>query len=308
MDFMRFQFLYWIIWLLTIACGIIFIVKFKNTRSALLGGIAFGIFVIMPFLIQLYARIGLYYGYESFSALFDLLRVAAWVLLLLAFIKMPKIAGPQSWLVQQTTAPGTNPPDPASHQPQSPYTAPAQSQAYTWNAAGGAKFISKGFFIGSFIAAAAVALIFSIIALALMMDYEHEAAIPFWLLGFLAMVYAAVVLGILIYRLWVSIQPGHPRSTPGKAVGFLFIPFYNFYWIFQAYYGWAQDYSKYVRDSGIQAPPVSESLAMSVSILSLCGCIPFLGVLASLANFVCMSIFFSQAIDGANVLMSHMKK
>jgi hypothetical protein len=304
MDFMRFQFLYWIIWLLTIACGIIFIVKFKNSRSALLGGIAFGIFVIMPFLIQLFARIGIYYGYESFSVLFDLIRVGAWVLLLLAFIKLPNIAAPQPWLGQQTAAPGTNRPDLASQQVQSPYTPPAQGQAYAWNNAGGTKLLSKGFFIGSFIAAAAVGLIFSVIAYALVMDYEHEAALPFWFLGFLAMIYAAVVFGILIYRLWISIQPGHPRSTPGKAVGYLFIPFYNFYWVFQAYYGWAQDYNKYVREANIPAPPVSESLALTVSILTIVSCIPFLGILASIANFVCLGIFLSQAIDGANVLMT----
>jgi hypothetical protein len=38
-----------------------------------------------------------------------------------------------------------------------------------------------------------------------------------------------------LYRAWKCLQPGGlARTTPGKAIGFLFIPFFNLYWIFQA--------------------------------------------------------------------------
>ncbi len=51
----------------------------------------------------------------------------------------------------------------------------------------------------------------------------------------------AVVFGLrILHKLW-SLIPNHKaRTTPGKAVGFLFIPFFNLYWNFVAIYGLAK--------------------------------------------------------------------
>lgn len=43
---------------------------------------------------------------------------------------------------------------------------------------------------------------------------------------------ALVFWGILHYQCWRALPPEYAATTPGKAVGFLFIPFYNFYWAF----------------------------------------------------------------------------
>ncbi len=53
--------------------------------------------------------------------------------------------------------------------------------------------------------------------------------------------FGIVMLGViakctLVYRMWAQIQSGHPRTTPACAVGFLFIPLFNLYWIFVAYF------------------------------------------------------------------------
>lgn len=50
----------------------------------------------------------------------------------------------------------------------------------------------------------------------------------------------------LVYlgRLWKALQHGRARTTPGKAVGLLFVPFFNLYWIFVAIYGLAQDWNR----------------------------------------------------------------
>jgi hypothetical protein len=53
-------------------------------------------------------------------------------------------------------------------------------------------------------------------------------------LGVLPGIYLAVVWLVLLHKAWASIQDGQTSVSPGKAVGFLFIPFYNFYWIFRA--------------------------------------------------------------------------
>jgi hypothetical protein len=39
---------------------------------------------------------------------------------------------------------------------------------------------------------------------------------------------------ILLYQFWKVIQDERTFTTPGKAVGFLFIPFFSYYWIFRA--------------------------------------------------------------------------
>jgi hypothetical protein len=59
---------------------------------------------------------------------------------------------------------------------------------------------------------------------------------------------------ILVYKLWNSIQDGFARTSAGKAVGFMFIPFFNFYWMFVVYFGLAQDQNRYIDR---HYPPIS---------------------------------------------------
>jgi hypothetical protein len=51
---------------------------------------------------------------------------------------------------------------------------------------------------------------------------------------------------ILLYKLWKNIQDGYASTTAGKAVGFMFIPFFNFYWFFRVYWGLAKDLNRYI--------------------------------------------------------------
>ena len=45
---------------------------------------------------------------------------------------------------------------------------------------------------------------------------------------------------LILHKLWSLIPTHKARMTPGKAVGFLFIPIFNCYWIFVAIYGLAK--------------------------------------------------------------------
>ena len=74
---------------------------------------------------------------------------------------------------------------------------------------------------------------------------------------------------IILFRAWKVIQAGGARTTPGKAVGLLFIPIFNFYWIFVAYYGWAIDWTR-IRSSYsnlMSAPRASSGTFLAGSIL-----------------------------------------
>jgi hypothetical protein len=84
------------------------------------------------------------------------------------------------------------------------------------------------------------------------------------------LLYGLAVFLALLYRAWKPIQwegartkPGSQhgiRITPRRAVGFLFIPFWNIYWFFEVTYGWARNYNAYLRHNQIKLPPVSEKL------------------------------------------------
>jgi len=123
-------------------------------------------------------------------------------------------------------------------------------------------------------------------------EAELQQFMQGWLatLGFLFIlivivsVLALVFSLILLYRYWAVMQPYTKRTTPGKAVGFLFIPIFNFYWIFVAYYGLAKDIDGYLNaNRGSTAPRPASGLVLSMVILFLISLLAFFGNVAVLA-------------------------
>jgi len=68
-----------------------------------------------------------------------------------------------------------------------------------------------------------------------------EAVIVIFLITLPITVVATVLSCIVHYKCWKAVSKEIARTTPGKAVGFLFIPFFNFYWAFVSYMGLAED-------------------------------------------------------------------
>ena len=66
----------------------------------------------------------------------------------------------------------------------------------------------------------------------------------------LFMIIPLVTYGVLslvqVYRMWNVLNDGKSRMTSGEAVGFLFVPFYNLYWMFQVWSGFPKDYNAFV--------------------------------------------------------------
>lgn len=92
---------------------------------------------------------------------------------------------------------------------------------------------------------------------------------------------AVTLFAMLLYRMWAVLQDGHARTTPDKAVGFLFIPFFNLYWVFVAVYGLAVDLNAYVRRHrvGMDAEPAPTGLALTFGVLFCCAAVPYLNVI-----------------------------
>lgn len=169
--------------------------------------------------------------------------------------------------------------------------------------------INKNLHMGMIFAGPALGFVLMIIGIVLMiiggnsnsaaLSLVASGAFCFAMIPFLCSV---VFLAITIYKLWDSIQDGTARTTPGKACGFIFIPFFCLYWYFVAFLGWSQDYNNYIRERNVQAPEVSEKLTMVACILFVCGIIPYLGILTWLAGLACLFPVYSKSIDGANII------
>lgn len=109
-------------------------------------------------------------------------------------------------------------------------------------------------------------------------------------LGFPALIIAAVFAAIFIYRSWAQVQDHEARTTPGLAVGLMFVPLFNLYWAYIAIWGLAKDLNSYTRRNGIEAPQVNEGLALGLCVMMSLGLIymfiPIVNILAWLATTV----------------------
>jgi hypothetical protein len=97
-------------------------------------------------------------------------------------------------------------------------------------------------------------------------------------IGVIIMIVQVVLFAVFLYKAWAVIQDGKARTTPGKAVGFLFIPFFNFYWAFVALRGLAQDLNNHAADLGLGARTASVGLATAYCILASCSILPVVGI------------------------------
>jgi hypothetical protein len=115
-------------------------------------------------------------------------------------------------------------------------------------------------------------------------------------------IYIVVISCVLLYKAWKAIQDGHARTTPGKAVGFMFIPLFNFYWVFQAYWGFAKDYNAYLERYQLTSAKLPEGLFLANSILTVAVVVPYLGSLAEMAAMVLEGIVINEQCNAINRL------
>lgn len=114
-------------------------------------------------------------------------------------------------------------------------------------------------------------------------------------IGFILMFCTGILSYIYLYRAWSCLRFGAPRTTPGKAIGFLFIPIFSIYWIFVAFYGLSQDWNRVMGSHpNLQGGPrMSEGMFLAYLI-----CILVAGPVALIFWF----IIFKQICDGINFM------
>ena len=168
--------------------------------------------------------------------------------------------------------------------------------------------MSKAFFLGSLGGANLLALASMLVILA---RVSVSAVFVLLALNVLLVLYTAVVGLMLLHKMWAAIQDGHARTTPGKAVGLLFVPVFNFYWIFQVFWGFARDYNRYVDRHGLRIRKLPAWLFLVLPITALFGMIPaevfpplFVGL--TLTNMVAALVLIAKICDAVNALPESM--
>jgi len=137
-----------------------------------------------------------------------------------------------------------------------------------------------------------------------MIFMSKNVAILLCLAGAVGICWAWVYHLICLSRCWAIIQGTTARTSSGKAVGFLFIPFFNIYWTFIAYVGLASDANKYAESQRLNSR-ISYSLAVTACILLL---IPYINLISIILFTVLtyqMASFHNEVINKWDVLTEH---
>ena len=166
--------------------------------------------------------------------------------------------------------------------------------------------ISRGFFVGTLAVSLTLSLVIPRVVLIMTVAFGQrlrliEVLLSVVLIIFLA-IFATIVFMVLVYKMWAAIQDGYARTTPGKAVGFLFIPVFSLYWVFQTFRGFAEDYNAYLARYSIDAPRLSTGLFVAFPIILLLSVIPGIDLLLAPAFYLLTLALTSKICDAVNAI------
>lgn len=134
-------------------------------------------------------------------------------------------------------------------------------------------------------------------------DYDFRSPNILQILGIMGVASASVFYCLILYKAWSIISPEKAKTTPEKAIGYLFIPFYNFYWIFVAIQGLKEDLTALCSEKNISITPIRGSKEIpTFFILSIIlFIVPYVNIGAGIALII-FQIFFIK--DVKNVMIS----
>lgn len=105
--------------------------------------------------------------------------------------------------------------------------------------------VSTGLYVGLFCLGLAATIIMGAIGGANRATQELLFFAP------LPMLLSIIIWWILIYKAWAAIQDGYARTSPGKALGFMFIPIFSIFWMFVAVGSWGKEFNAFAERQGL---------------------------------------------------------
>lgn len=102
---------------------------------------------------------------------------------------------------------------------------------------------------------------------------EHVVLLLLIIASVVAILVAWLLQLVYLARLWGALGYSNPRTTPGKAIGLMFVPLFNLYWIFVVIHGLAQDWNRITHQHPnlMHAPKLSEGMFLTYCF----GCVLF---------------------------------
>ncbi len=120
-----------------------------------------------------------------------------------------------------------------------------------------------------------------------LMGKQEVSSLVYALLGFPLFIWAVIYYMIIVYRIWKYVIAKSQElgltpavSSPGKAVGFLFIPFFNFYWLFYSFIGLVNSINA-IRQNQNSGKNLSKGLPIAIGVMTILGYIPVINLLIS---------------------------
>ena len=104
-----------------------------------------------------------------------------------------------------------------------------------------------------------------VFALLLLVNLPGDMETADALVGFLGPIdpLALIFAALLLFRCWKALPEAHRKTTPGKAVGFLFIPFFNFHWVFVSFPALAKGYYSYGKQ--VNDPEIKDMSGLGIA-------------------------------------------
>ncbi len=168
--------------------------------------------------------------------------------------------------------------------------------------------LSRSFYAGSLYALFGVAMLSLVTLVAIMSipatrvpNMRAAGATGFTMAALLLLAAGAVIFLAFIHRMWASIQAEGARTTPGKAVGLLFIPIFNIYWAFQVFGGFAADFNGIAARRGL-ALTLPVALFAAYPAASFLAAVPRIGVFVTPIGFALLLAVVVKASDAVNAL------
>lgn len=123
--------------------------------------------------------------------------------------------------------------------------------------------------------------------------------------GAAGLLFSSILIYIYLYRAWKCLQPGGAKVSPGAAIGFLFIPVFNLYWLFKAIGGlpkqWNTITSSYPNTKN--APKLSMGAFICLLLIPVIGQIIWLNQIIKGLNFMA-ELHFQQSRPAGSSLAS----
>jgi len=118
--------------------------------------------------------------------------------------------------------------------------------------------------------------------------------LPFAGMFLAGLLLASVVVLRFWYRAWASLADGRASTSPLLAVGLMFVPVFNLYWVFRLSYGFARDFNAYIKRWEFPVEPLGTVLFLAFPVMYvssvLLGAVPLVAFLLVLGCGVAQAV------------------